>query len=113
MDLREAVINVSKDWRAAVSGDPNLVDVIFQAHRMAKALGIQLPTDLPTKEVGVRLVEIVDRELIKSNLIRTLSPDELARRAQAVVHAIEAEGLLAGYEPTVKYMMALFTWHGC
>ena len=57
MDLREVVIKVSTDWRR-VGGDSNLLDVMFQAHRIVKALGIGLPTGAPTKDVGVRLVEI-------------------------------------------------------
>ena len=34
-------------------------------------------------------------------------------RAEAVVRAIEGEDLLTTYEPTVKYIVALYTWHGC
>jgi hypothetical protein len=112
VDLREAIITVSRNWKT-VGGDSNLLDVIFQAHHMAKTCGIQVPTDLPTKEAGVRLVETVDRELIKGDLIRTLPPEELARRGEAVVRAIESEDLLTAYEAVVKYIVALYTWHGC
>jgi hypothetical protein len=112
MELREVVIKVSTDWRA-VGGDSNLLDVMFQAHRIVKALVIALPTSVPAKDVGVRLVEIVDRELIRGDLIRNVPPEELAKRAEAVVRAIDDEGLLPGYDRIVKYVVALFTWHGC
>ena len=112
MELHEAIARVSREWKS-IGGDTNLVDVVFQAHRLTKALGITLPTDRAAREVGVRLVEIVDRELIKGDLIRTLSSDELKARADAVVRAIDSESLLTGYEPAVKYVVALYTWHGC
>jgi len=46
MELREVVIKVLTDWRA-VGGDSNLLDVMFQAHRIVKALVIALPTSVP------------------------------------------------------------------
>ncbi len=111
MQLREIVIQVSMDWKN-IGGDTNLVDVMFQALLIVKALNLELPTSLPGKQAGVRLVEIVDRELIRGDLMRTLSQEELAERAEAVVRAIDAEGLLP-YEAALKYVTALFTWHGC
>src|SRR5687767_2012556 len=112
MNLREAIGTVSREWRPA-TGDTNLLDVIFQAHRIAKTLAIQVPINIPPKDTGVRLVEIVDRELIEGDLIRTVSPEELAMRATAVIRAIDGEDLLSAYEATVKYIVALYTWHGC
>ena len=56
MDLKQVVISVSKDWRQ-ISGDSNLFDVLFQAHRIVKALAIAVPSDVPAKDIGVRLVE--------------------------------------------------------
>lgn len=111
MQLRDVVSQVSKDWKN-IGGDTNLVDVMFQAVRIVNALDLDLPTALPEKEAGVRLVEIIDRELIRGDLMRTLSQEELAKRAEAVVRTIDVEGLLP-YEAALKYVMALFTWHGC
>jgi hypothetical protein len=113
MELRNAVISASAVWKRDVGGDINLVDVMFQAVRVGRAAGEAIPAELPERLVGVRLVEIVDRELIKGDLIRTLSSEELAGRAEATVRAIEAEGILAGHSAIVKYVVALFTWHGC
>ena len=80
MDLKQVVISVSKDWRQ-ISGDSNLFDVLFEAHRIVKALAIAVPSDVPAKDIGVRLVEIVG--------CTPVPPEELARRAEAVVRALE------------------------
>ncbi len=75
-------------------------------------LGVHLPTALPAKDVGVRLVELVDAELIKGRLIRTLSPQEVSARAEALVARIHADGLVP-HPIAVNYAITLFTWHGC
>lgn len=109
--FREAATRAAAAWPAA-AGDTNLVDVYLHAARIAEMLGVRPPMDLPPKDVGVRLVELVDAELIKGRLMRTLSPKEVAARAEALVARIRADGLLP-HSIAVNYAITLFTWHGC
>jgi hypothetical protein len=92
MELRNAVISASAVWKRDVGDDTNLVDVMFQAVRVARAAGEAVPAELPERLVGVRLVEIVDRELIKGDLIRTVPVKNSIRPA---VTEFERRGMLA------------------
>jgi hypothetical protein len=51
-------------------------------------------------------------ELINGRLIRTLSPQEVAARVEALIARIQADGLLP-HPIAVNYAIVLFTWHGC
>jgi hypothetical protein len=109
--FREAAARAAAAWPAA-GGDTNLLDVYTHAARIVSMLGVSLPAALPSKDVGVRLVELVDAELINGRLIRTLSPQEVSARAEALVTRIQAAGLL-GHSIAVNYAITLFIWHGC
>ena len=109
--FREAAARAAAAW-PAVGGDTNLLDVYIHATRIVQMHGVHLPAALPSKDGGVRLVELVDAELIKGRLIRTLSPQEVSARAEALIARIQADGLLS-HSIAVNYAIALFTWHGC
>ncbi|MBI4307150.1 MAG: hypothetical protein HY678_12605 [Chloroflexi bacterium] len=108
--LRRAVAKAT-NWVPA-GGDTNLMDVHEHAERVAEILGLVLPSALPSNPSGVRLVELVDRELISGTLIRSLAPDELARRAVTLTARIREAELLK-HAASANYIVALYIWHGC
>lgn len=114
IELEQAVSEAALTWPPIGSGDPNTIDLYWQAQKVQKRLGVQLPQTLPPKENGVALVELVENHFVCASLrvVRALPPDAVAERARKLVDAIHGAGLLSG-GPQESYVTALYTWHGC
>ncbi len=114
-ELEQAVSKAAKTWLQIGSGDPNTIDLYWQAQKVQERLGLQLPQTLPPKENGVALVELVENHFVCASLgvaVRDLPPDAVAQRACKLVDAIQGAGLQS-YRPQESYVIALYTWHGC
>lgn len=111
--LQAAIKTVAQFWpQLNESGDPNTVDVYWHAGEVVNLLELQLPTELPQKEIGVLLVECVENNFISGSLIRQCSPQSLAERGIRLVEVIPDQRLLS-IEAQESYAVALYTWHGC
>ena len=110
---QETIKLTVKLWRQVKKGeDPNTIDVYDCAGRGLKALNLQIPTELPEKEIGVEVVELVNEKFVKGSLIRKCTPQELAERGYQLVNHIQAQKLLS-FGPSESYVVALYIWHGC
>ena len=111
--LQTAIKMAAQSWtQLDEPGDPNTVDVYQHAGKVVELLGLQLPIELPKKEIGVLLVESVEKNFIKSSLIRYLSSQELTKRGATLVEDIQNQRLLS-FGIQECYAVALYTWHGC
>jgi len=95
------------DW---LGGDPNTRDVCIVAERLRTMLPERLPNLSLTTDKGVRIVEIVEENFIKGELIRGLTETELLERAKRT-GKIAMENLPMGLVEALA--IALFVWHGC
>lgn len=111
--LRAAVEIAPRSWpEIPASGDPNTIDVYWHAKRVAEILNLRVAMDVPNKELGVSVVECVERNFAHNALMRQLPVHDLSQRASALVEAIQHQGLLSfGLE--CNYVVALYSWHGC
>lgn len=110
--LRAAIEMAAKSWPQLYVGDSNTVDVYWHAGEVVKLLGLQIPTGLPQKEIGVALVECVENNFISGSLIRQYSAQNLAERGLELAKVIRNQRLLSiGVQES--YTVALYTWHGC
>lgn len=112
MTLEELVDASAQAWPSELGGDPNLVDVSYLAKAVLQNAGSALPQTITAREVGLRLVEIVEGEFIRGGLIRTCGPRDLGKRAACVAEKVQADVGL-GYDRNTSFVVSLFTWHGC
>lgn len=110
--LQAAIERAAQSWPQLYTGDPNTVDVYWHAGKVVNLLGLQLPTELPQKEIGIALVECVENNFISRSLIRQCSPQNLAERGLELVEVIRDQRLLS-MGAQESYVVALYTWHGC
>lgn len=111
--LQTAIKIVARSWtQLDESGDPNTVDAYWHAGKIVKLLRIQLPTELPHKDIGVALVECVENSFIAGSLIRQCSPQSLVEKGLILVEVIQNQRLLS-FGIKESYAVALYTWHGC
>lgn len=113
--LQEVIRRIAQYWPKIPfkpGEDPNLIDVYWHGGKLAELLKLQIPTELPEKEIGVRVVEFVDEIFIKGSLIRLCSLQELAERGRKLVEAIQEHKPLP-FRCLESYVTALYTWHGC
>jgi hypothetical protein len=103
---------LSISWPHVENEDPNMKDVHYLAGRVSRALNLQLPTELPGKEIGVEVVELVEKELIKGSLIRECTSQKLVERREQLVNSIHERKLLP-FRPSESFVVALYIWHGC
>lgn len=109
----EAIVTVTQPWpKLACSGDPNTVDIYWLANRLTQLLGLQLPSAVPSKEMGVEVVELVESEFIRGTLVREVSFSVLAQRGRKLVDAVQARNLLPFPESEIL-VVSLYIWHGC
>ena len=109
-----AVTELAGTWDAlAWPGDPNTIDLYRHARRVEEFLHFEVPRELPEREAGVALVELVERHFIVSGLIRMVPPTEISKRAAVLVDAIAEAGLLLHCSPEQRYVTVLYAWHGC
>lgn len=114
-ELEAAVSKAAQTWPQIGPGDPNTIDLYWQAQKVQERLALQLPQTLPPKENGVALVELVENHFVRPSLgmlLRTLPPDAVAERARKLVDAIHGAGLQSGGSKE-SYVTALYSWHGC
>jgi hypothetical protein len=115
-ELEQAVSNAAQAWlQIGGPGDPNTIDLYWQAQRVQEWLELQLPQTLPPKKNGVALVELVETHFVCSSLsvlVRDLLPDAVAERARKLVDTIYGVDLQSGGAQKT-YVTALYTWHGC
>lgn len=103
------------------SGDPNLVDVYWLAKSVTRALGLSIPSRLPEREIGIKIVECVESTLVRGTLVRSLPHNVLSDRGLWLVRRIR-NGKLLDYLVDRRllydgagqtYVSAFYTWHGC
>lgn len=112
--LQCAVTEVAGTWDTLPgSGDPNTIDLYRHAQRVEQCLRCGVPRDLPERDAGVTLVELVEQHFVASGLIRRLAPVNLSERAGVLVDAIVGADLLCHCLPPQYYIAALYAWHGC
>lgn len=76
--LEEAIEKNASSWRQVGQGDPNTIDVYNHAKKVSISLHLHLPTQpLPGKEIGVKIVELVNEKFIEKCLIRGRTPQKL------------------------------------
>jgi hypothetical protein len=102
----------AESWRPVNHGDPNTIDVYDHAGKVLRILHLHLPTDLPSKEIGIKIVELVDNNFIKGVFIRECKPPELSERGEHILYQIQEQKLLP-FSPSENYVVALYIWHGC
>jgi hypothetical protein len=110
--FQAAIERAAQSWPQLYTGDPNTVDVYWHAGEVVRFLGLQVPTELPQKEIGIALVECVENNFISCSLIRQCSPQSLAERGLELVEVIRNQRLLP-MGAQESYIVALYTWHGC
>jgi len=110
--LNKVLTEITINWPRTSGGDPNTIDVLVYARIVVEIASVELPLDLPEKEAGRRIVEVVEKEFISSDLIRQRSLTELARRSRRVIDELEKESFLS-FGGVAALVAALFTWHGC
>lgn len=104
--LKEAVETVAWEW-PGIGGDTNVQDVLHLAYSLQRELKIEkLPCRLVRKKTALCWVEDIDRLLIKGDILRSLSPTEVALRVLAfsmTLHGPTAPAII---------LQALCTWFG-
>ena len=111
--LKTAIKMAAQSWtQLDEPGDPNTVDVYCHAGKIVKLLRIQLPTELPQKDIGGTLVECVENNFIGGSLIRQCSPQSLVEKGLILIEVIQNPRLLS-FGIKESYAVALYTWHGC
>lgn len=93
-------------------GDPNTIDLYWQAAKVLASLGVSIPHGVPPKAVGVGIVECVESKFVKGSLIRNLRPSVLSDRGLLLTRTLNA-GPLWAFLPEQAFVVALFAWHGC
>lgn len=111
--IGQVVMELSQRWPALTgAGDPNTIDVYWLGRELHQRLFLRLPTTLPDKETGVRIVELVEQCLISGSLIRQCSAQNLAQRSEKLLEGIVSQRLLScGLGESLA--IALYVWHGC
>jgi len=102
-DLGKAVETIALNW-PGLGGDPNVQDVLHLAYSLQYALRIRdLSRRLVGRKMGLFWVEEIDRHLIKGDLLRHLSPQEVSSRVSALSDVLHG--------PT-RLLQGLCTWFG-
>jgi len=112
--LQQAVESTGRSWPQLYSrGDPNTIDIFWHARKVANVLRVQLPVELPKKELGVSVVEKVERYFVSGGtLVRQVPAADLSEKALRLVDSVRNERLLLLAEHE-SYIAALYSWHGC
>ncbi len=108
--LREAITSATNNFLPPTVPDTNTTDILDIARNLLDSVDLPLPTETPTKQVGISIVECVEEKFIKG-LIRSLSQEELIQKAENLVRCLRIKGISIGVVEAVT--IALFTWHGC
>lgn len=111
--IEQVIMELAQGWPELTrAGDPNTIDVYWLSHELHQRLSLRLPTTLPDKEIGIRIVELVEQHLISGSLIRRCSAQNLAQRSENLLEAIIGQQLLpCGLAESLA--VALYAWHGC
>lgn len=110
--LEETIEQATSSWRRVEQGDPNTIDVYDHAKKVSIFLHLQLPIQLPGKEIGVKIVELVNEKFIKGRLIRERTSQELVELGKQVTDSLQEQNLLP-FGRSESYVVALYIWHGC
>lgn len=104
----------AESWRFVCNPDedPNTIDVYDHAGKVLSRLHLCLPTDLPSKKIGIEVVELVDNKIVEGKRIRKRKPPEFAERGERILNQIQEQKLLP-FSPSENYVVALYMWHGC
>lgn len=120
--VKQVIVELAQWWPpvSPSTGDSNTIDVYLVAcrvHERLRRLRIDLPTELPDKKTGIRLVDLVETYFVigkEEKLIipiRLCLPQRLIERSQDLEEAIQRESLLAN-SPTQNLVIAFYMWHG-
>ena len=110
--LEEAIEQNASSWRQVGQVDPNTIDVYDLAKKVSIFLHLQLPTELPSKDAGVKIVELVNENFIEGRLIRERTPQELKELGKQLADSIQQQNFLP-FQRSESFVVALYIWHGC
>ena len=112
--LRDVVIQGAQHWNAPLGdADPNTYDVYFHARAIEGGTGEGPPANLPSREIGVKIVEAVEENLISGSRIRLIAPVELGGRCVTLIRSLQGRGLISCPGFADMYVASLHAWHGC
>src|SRR5262249_13195062 len=73
-EFEQAVKAAAGPWQPVQAGDPNTIDLRDHARKIEDGLRLHLPALTWSKQDGVAVVELVERHLVASTLMRNLPP---------------------------------------
>jgi hypothetical protein len=95
--------------------EPNLQDVHCLALVLLKRLAISLPGVFPTRQYGVKIVNVVEEAVLgrsPDHCLRFNAPHELVQLCDDLVRDVREQGLLSHGDAT-NLVAALLAWVGC
>lgn len=93
-------------------GDPNTIDLYWQAANVSERMGVTIPHGIPPKATLLEIVRCVEDTFVRGSLIRNLPTNVLSDRGLLLVRTLRS-GQLWAYLPEQIYVIALYAWHGC
>lgn len=119
MNFRQAIEKTASFWlpeptavRIVGQGDANTFDVWWLMRHFIQLLELDLPTNLPPKEVGIKIALCADENFIEG-IIRFLTTEKLVQRADNLIRELDVEELLPNLNKKTQFAIALSIWYGC
>ena len=115
--LEVVIRNAASSWLPLIGGDIdfNTFDLYWHSGQVVRLSGVQIPQEALRSEVGVDLVELVEKVYFPppdGATFREYSLDILVSKGNFLVGKIRDLRLLS-FEDMQNYVVSLYTWHGC